>query len=989
MESQLQYWLDGAEIVNSVELLKLRDIPSSVGFVRERCVDLYFTLVGEFFDLLRAENAESSDWASVAHGLEVVARQLDDKARPDALFFSAVAFYMGGYPASAYLVMSKVNSSHFEVESQRAAHEFLIRPEILRHERNIRIVEAIRKGDVDELDEIVNDVDRESKVAFMSGPEEWVAFRLYEALLRRFRETNLRTVLAGAGNEGFWNPLVDSFLKRKPMVMDFFPSQVEAIRSGLLSCGNSASVQMPTGAGKTALTEVIAFAHLARNADKKAVLLVPYRALARELRCSLGAHMTEMGFRCCTIYGGVVPSKWEKESLADANFIISTPEAFIGVAGEMPDLLESVSLVICDEGHLLDDIHRGIGLELLLARLKARRTSPRIVFVSAIVPNMEEIAAWIGDGSPRVLRSAYRATRHEYGLLRVEGEGVKSQLKLERCDLKGSGFSGVHLSLLGPEDFKYTKASSGRQNTYSSKSKKAKAIAVARSLLSSGPVAIFTPHKGGNAGVHALAEEFLKQRDLAIPLADPLEGLSCESLTKVRDVVFYLQMNYGEEWIGVRALREGVLLHYGDIPQETREIFEQILIDEHVQMLICTNTLAEGVNLPLRSIVLHSLQRFGLDNKMVPMKQRDIKNLIGRVGRAGSSTRGLIVCLDEGDWRYLEPVVMTGEAEAIGGALLNLIKSLMDQLSTTSTKLTNVLLENSPALFPLIDAVDSALIELISEEIGIEDFKEMANSIISNTFADTKASDREKSLLRETFHLRAQRLMDLRVDRGSGVLAVRSVSPRLVEDVLDNLIPKFDSWTDIKTPLNEAFINSLVVWALDVPGFREVFQKAAGHPVQDSDAAFLSKVVAGWIAGDTFFEISSELKIDVDRLLQIHSRVILYEFKSLVEQAVVIVQEKFQSEGKSLSQAVVNLPDYLRFGVPNVLARELMMCGLRHRQAAVKLSQDLQAEPVAVHHSPSKAAFLMLREEDSMWRETLGDFVYERSIADLEGQGKY
>src|SRR4029078_11978865 len=80
---------------------------------------------------------------------------------------------------------------------------------------------------------------------------------------------------------------------------------------------------------------------------------------------------------------------------------------------------------------------------------------------------------------------------------------------------------------------------------------------------------------------------------------------------RVAPVMAYLEMEYGLDWIGTRALQVGAVLHHGDIPQETREVVDALLRHGYVRLAICTSTLAEGVNLPIRTLVLYSVQRRG------------------------------------------------------------------------------------------------------------------------------------------------------------------------------------------------------------------------------------------------------------------------------------------------------------------------------------------------------------------------------------------
>ena len=79
-----------------------------------------------------------------------------------------------------------------------------------------------------------------------------------DTCIRRFCDANLRSVLP-EGGASFWDPLVSSFLGRKPPVWEFFPSQIQAVRQGLLTSRETFSIQMPTGAGKTALCETLLY----------------------------------------------------------------------------------------------------------------------------------------------------------------------------------------------------------------------------------------------------------------------------------------------------------------------------------------------------------------------------------------------------------------------------------------------------------------------------------------------------------------------------------------------------------------------------------------------------------------------------------------------------------------------------------------------------------------------------------------------------------
>ena len=361
------------------------------------------------------------------------------------------------------------------------------------------VIGALRRGD---LDAIAGEEERARDLegtALQVGPEEWVGWRLFAEMLQRFRSTNIRAILP-AESEGFWDPLVRSLLNRTPPVWDFFPSQIDAIRSGLLENDATFSLQMPTGAGKTALTETVVYSHLKKRPADVAVVLVPYRALASELRGTLVRRLNQMGLNARALYGGTVPTGEEVHDLEDVRALVATPEALSGLLSADSEFFRRISLVICDEGHLLDGGGRGVSLELLLARMRARDAgTPKFVFVSAIVPNIEEINAWLGGTPDTVVRSDYRPALAEFARLDSAGSGVNTTITLQFHPHEETPQFNVD-RFLSRDDFRYRNPASGQLKTYGFDTIKAQAVATARKALPMGSVAVFAANKRGNQG---------------------------------------------------------------------------------------------------------------------------------------------------------------------------------------------------------------------------------------------------------------------------------------------------------------------------------------------------------------------------------------------------------------------------------------------------------------------------------------------------------
>ena len=475
----------------------------------------------------------------------------------------------------------------------------------MRSEIGKALLAALRDGNQAQIQNILAHSSSDAQDAVLVGPKEWIPSRLFEQLMQRFAATNIRAVLPD-GNNSFWSPFIESLLDRTPPTWEFFPSQIAALQRGLLERTETFSLQMPTGAGKTTLCETLLYWHGKRNENSVAIMLVPYRALAAELRGSLIKRLNALGISSRCAYGGTVPTAEEVTDLNAVRVMVATPEALSGAFSADPDFFRRISLVICDEGHLLDSGERGVGLELLLARMRARSDGgPRTVFLSAIVPNIEEINAWLGGSLDSVVRSDYRPALAEFAVLRFTGNNQSLAVELDMHPHEPAPVRFQISPFLKREDFRWMNPATQRQNTYAFRSFKTLAIAAARKALPMGAAAVFAANKRGDQGAVGLAEELIKQLGLRLPLPEPATFSNPE---RVGHVLEYLNSEYGSQWVGTQMVRAGAILHHGDVPQETREVLELLLRQRYVRFAICTSTLAEGVNLN-RTLVLYSVQR--------------------------------------------------------------------------------------------------------------------------------------------------------------------------------------------------------------------------------------------------------------------------------------------------------------------------------------------------------------------------------------------
>lgn len=987
MSPSLLNWIGDADALRHLDRFAVQEVPLSLAYQRSRKDDLYIALVGELFDRMRDRAASPSDWARLGNALaQYGATDRADELRAvgisqsEATLFSAAAFYFGGFSASAYVTMRGLRHP-LKGEGQRACFDILARPVDVVSPLIHDLRSALLRGDLEMIAAIAAHVTELVQDAARTGPDQWIPLRLLQTLLEHFQTTNLRAILPN-GHLPFWTPLVSSLVKRGSW--DFFPSQILAIQRGLLLRSDTFSLQMPTGAGKTALCETLLFYHLSAHPDAAAVLLVPYRSLASELRSSLVRNLNDMGISARCAYGGTVPTGDEVRAFDQTRALVATPETLSGLLGANTAFARRISLVICDEGHLLDAPSRGVGLELLLARMKIRENAQqRYVFVSAIVPNIEEINAWLGGTEDSVVRSDYRPAVAEFSVLRAVNQCAAFDLEMHPHEAQPIRYRIERF--LRSEDFRGINPSTGRAKSYPFTSFKTRAVASARKSLPMGAAVVFAANKRGKQGAIGLAEELLLQIERKLPLPSPADYGDAAEINLVTE---YFTNEYGVDWIGTRVIKAGAVLHHGDIPQETREVVERLLRGKKVSFAICTSTLAEGVNLPIRTLVLYSVQRVGAGGARENLLTRDIKNLVGRAGRAGSTTKGLVICANEDQWPQVAAVANQAAGESVVGALHILIDRVRSALARNNATASNELLERFPVLHSMVDGIDATLIELAAVEIGEPELIRLAVQLADETFASRQSGDASKQLLRDIFTLRAQRVFALKNSGRLDWTRETGARVRMVDVVEAGLLLMRSTWDDVVDPIDASLVDPILDWAWTqrelLQTVREAYRVAPDIDLGTVKESFFSAVRL-WLGGATFLQIAEGADRSVDELLGVHSYVLTFALQTMVEQAIPLLEKVLQSQGRQLAPAVLQFPEHLRFGVPSAAGCTLAAGGVTHRLAFVEIGKVLRPPGVRVNDRVHvfDAAQRSLEAHQEEWRSHLGVLVFQRTMRDL------
>jgi len=483
--------------------------------------------------------------------------------------------------------------------------------------------------------------------------------------------------------------------------------QVKAIREGIK--GKSLIISAPTGAGKTLVAEILAILSIKKG--KKAIFLVPYKALAEEHKETF---LRRWYFIRTEIGTGDYKEKPTLLLGAEADMIIMTYEKCDMVLREKPWWLSQVKLAIIDEVHLLGDIDRGPLLDSIMTRMK--RLGIQIIALSATIPNAAELASWLNASlitsnwrPVKLLEGVYclsrgkiyfydprpeekeriiaRITRYPQRSASLDEYLMKSATKIAK-QIFGEQFEIVDISSYEAKiiERSYEKDDfsqelerifdvngaivcdkvfqiEGRRGfmqavlnlTYDLFTKMMKygsqwqILIFRRSRLLSQKTALRIAEMMKRYGLHKLFPDAIKvAKEIVDKVKEP---------TPLTDLLAEL-------------LKYGVAFHHAGLTREERKVIEEAFRERKIGVIVCTPTLAAGVNLPARRVVIE-LHKFGGYLGMHYITVAEYKQRGGRAGRPGLDTVGesIIIAKDEEETKELFSKYIFGNPEKIEATL--------------------------------------------------------------------------------------------------------------------------------------------------------------------------------------------------------------------------------------------------------------------------------------------------------------------------------
>ncbi len=369
-------------------------------------------------------------------------------------------------------------------------------------------------------------------------------------------------------------------------ISELYPPQADAVGAGMLD-GKSLVLAIPTASGKTLVAELCAIKHIL-DSKGKVLYLVPLRALASEKRDEF-SRLSKLGIKVVLSSGDYDSND---PSLGRYDFIIATNEKADSLFRHRPPWIESLTLVVADEVHLLGDGSRGPTLESLLTRLKTVNPRAQVLALSATISNADEIAGWLKAG---LVTSSWRPVPLKEGIF---------------C--KGSiMFKDGELKKILPRLVKGAEKDP---------------IA---------DIAVDTIKGGGQMLVFAGSR--LSATSIAKRLEEPVRGMLKPNEERKLMELSSRILGMGERTRLsdrlARSVSYGVAFHHAGLTYQQRKAIEDAFRSQIVKVISSTPTLAAGVNLPSRRVLIYDYKRYeaGLGRTNIPVLEE--KQMAGRAGR--------------------------------------------------------------------------------------------------------------------------------------------------------------------------------------------------------------------------------------------------------------------------------------------------------------------------------------------------------------------
>lgn len=310
----------------------------------------------------------------------------------------------------------------------------------------------------------------------------------------------------------------------------------------------------------------------------------------------------------------------------------------------------------------------------------------------------------------------------------------------------------------------------------------------------------------------------------------------------------FTEYNFGTDYYETNFMKEGFAVHTGSLPQEMREIVETGYEKGALRMIICNSTLAEGVNFPIRTLVLGDIRH---PSGKGWMEREVLMNVIGRVGRAGRETYGFVICADNAWWFVKEAAsgenlkYAKGMLNDIAFEILKVERRLQRQLTDDEV---NYMLSESG----LVESIDKMLM------LSTDDFttdEDVSFDVSSSSLSYHLGNDKHKKQITRIFSVRNSYLHGL--SNGNIQMYKDTLISPIVQTTLQDVISDDYGLSTLSTEdlSSEEWIEKIIY--------------LTSLLVHIDDKQKVKTLMSCWMEGLRYVEIADKMRLPIDDVVDL------------------------------------------------------------------------------------------------------------------------
>lgn len=785
--------------------------------------------------------------------------------------------------------------------------------------------------------------------------------------------------------------------KSNLVMKEMWTSQILLGEGGIFE-GKSGVIQMPTSSGKTTSVALAVQAAFLSHRTSMVIVVAPYRALCKEIMFYMEKFFAFDENISVTEFSDI-PESGEielvtSESIAKKIFVM-TPEKLSYILKYNTEVIECIKMIVFDEAHLFDDESRGTDYELLLATINFYlKPDAQKILVSAVISNAEQLNAWINNDGIVIRNDTIKTSVKTVAFNTFTSANVNNAYSdlhfvdpnkfLEEEFYVPRTVQTIELGKIGSErkskyfpDFKNNKQDVG--------------IYYAIKLIRNGSIAIFCSKKNT---VNKILLRFIELKKRGISL-DDFSTLSDD--VECSKIAYLMVEHLGKNDLCVAATH-GIVGHHSGVPNGVRIAEEYALKKSLIRCVVCTSTLAQGVNLPIKYLIVSSLYQ---SNQLI--KVRDFHNLIGRIARAGKETEGTIILTEyvynnNKDTYKLDKyrqLLNDDNSEGCSSNLLRLVREVdLGKNKTISfdflkkyinarysdkfeyDKLKKILddkeqeKEYGGKIFYKMNEIEHILVSLENFILGFVDVEDESFGIIQSTYGYYLANEEEKEELKHLYNLIKSNIDNLDVNdkllyRKSmlGILKMKELS-KFIDDNLNEIV-------------NADFDGLIGIVADKLKKSEEC--KIVPKFIDDSHVYELLKM---WINGKTYNQIWTYSKsvgllikwgkkskdISLEDIITLCDSDFGYASLPIIQAFIEIINAR--NYGENLQEYLNEIIYRIRYGLPNKESVRIYELGFADRIISQKIANEIRGSDC----STKKKTKCAIKHNQKTLRSVLKDY---------------